>query len=292
MLEIGFAAAFVGGVLSLLSPCSALLLPAFLAYAFAGPSQLLGRTVLFYAGLVTLLVPLGMGVGAVSGFVNANRSLLITVAGVALIALGSIQILGRGLGLPGLAALQGAVRGDSPGAVYLLGLTYAFAGFCSGPILGAVLTVAATSGTPARGAALLAVYAFGMAAPAFALALAWDRLGGRGRARLRGRTVTLAGRDVHTTSLVSGLLFIVVGLLFLIFEGTVGLTGLYQTVGASALGARLDAATRTLGGPVTDGLVVGAVLLGAGLLGWRAWRRRSDGPRVSEPSQGAPASED
>ncbi|MGM0819679.1 MAG: cytochrome c biogenesis CcdA family protein, partial [Actinomycetota bacterium] len=252
-------------------------------YAFAGPRQLLGRTALFYAGLVTLLVPLGMGLGAISGFVNANRPLLITLAGVALVALGLVQILGRGFGVPGLAGLPGAVGGDSPGAVYLLGVTYAFAGFCSGPILGAVLTVAATSGTPARGAALLAVYALGMAAPAFALALAWDRLGGRGRMRLRGRTVTLAGREVHTTSLVSGLLFVGVGLLFLLFEGTVGLTGLYQSAGASDLAARLDATVRALSAQVPDGLVVAAALLGAGLLGWRAWRRRGAEPRASEP---------
>ncbi|WP_009945137.1 hypothetical protein [Saccharopolyspora erythraea] len=36
MTEIGLVGAFLGGLLSLLSPCSALLLPSFFAYAFNG----------------------------------------------------------------------------------------------------------------------------------------------------------------------------------------------------------------------------------------------------------------
>ena len=40
MVEVSFLAAFLGGVLSLLSPCSALLLPAFFAYAFQGGGEL------------------------------------------------------------------------------------------------------------------------------------------------------------------------------------------------------------------------------------------------------------
>ena len=61
MLPASFAAAFVGGALALLAPCSALLLPAFFAYAFSSRTQLFGRTVLFLAGLCTVFVPLGLG---------------------------------------------------------------------------------------------------------------------------------------------------------------------------------------------------------------------------------------
>ncbi len=57
MTGIGYLGAFLGGVLTLLSPCSALLLPAFFAYAFASPARLLGRTAVFYAGLAGVLAP-------------------------------------------------------------------------------------------------------------------------------------------------------------------------------------------------------------------------------------------
>ena len=57
MVEVAYLAAFLGGVLSLLSPCSALLLPAFFAYAFQSRRRLSEKTVVFYVGLATTLVP-------------------------------------------------------------------------------------------------------------------------------------------------------------------------------------------------------------------------------------------
>lgn len=58
---IGYFAALLGGLLALVSPCSALLLPAFFAYSIDSAARLLARTGIFYAGLATTLVPLGAG---------------------------------------------------------------------------------------------------------------------------------------------------------------------------------------------------------------------------------------
>ena len=63
MSTIGILGAFLGGILTLISPCSALLLPAFFAYAFDGFGKLVSRTGLFYLGLCITLVPLGAGLG-------------------------------------------------------------------------------------------------------------------------------------------------------------------------------------------------------------------------------------
>ncbi len=97
MVEVSLLAAFFGGVLSLLSPCSALLLPAFFAYAFGGRGELVGRPGLFYLGLAATLVPLGMGVSAVSALFYGQRGTLIMVSGLLLVGFGVLQILGRGL---------------------------------------------------------------------------------------------------------------------------------------------------------------------------------------------------
>jgi cytochrome c biogenesis protein CcdA len=176
LIEVSLLAAFFGGVLSLLSPCSALLLPAFFAYAFPGGAELVRKTGLFYLGLAATLVPLGMGISLVSALFYGQRGTLIAISGGLLIAFGVLQLFGRGLTVGPLARLRSRVRGDSAGAIFALGAVYGFAGFCSGPILGAVLTVAAASGRAFRGALLLAVYAAGMAVPLFVLALLWDRL--------------------------------------------------------------------------------------------------------------------
>ena len=105
MVEASFLASFLGGLLSLLSPCSALLLPAFFAYAFQSRGELVGRTAVFYLGLCATLVPLGMGISAVGSLVYGHRSTLITISGLIIIALGVIQMFGGGFAFEGRSIL-------------------------------------------------------------------------------------------------------------------------------------------------------------------------------------------
>ncbi len=229
MGELGLAAAFLGGALTLVSPCSALLLPSFFAYAFAHPRELLARTVVFWLGLCLTLVPLGMGSALVSTLFYGHREVLIAVAGWTIIALGVVQLLGGGFGLPGADRLRARVaapgRARGWAGTLALGAVYGLAGFCAGPVLGAVLTLAATDGGVVGGGVLLAVYALGMAGPMFLLALLWDRFDLGRRRWLRGRPLRIGGRELHTMQLISGALFVVIGWLFLRFDGTAGITG-------------------------------------------------------------------
>lgn len=233
MVEVSYLASFLGGVLSLLSPCSALLLPAFFAYAFVGGENLVKKTGVFYLGLVATLVPLGMGISVVSALFYGQRGLLIAISGILLIAFGILQLFGLGFAVGPLTRLRSRVRGDSAGAVFALGAVYGFAGFCSGPILGAVLTVAAASGEAFRGATLLAVYAAGMAVPLFFMALLWDRLDLGHRRWLRGTGIRVGKLRFHTTNLISGIMFILLGVIFIIYQGTSALSGLYESNGAT-----------------------------------------------------------
>jgi cytochrome c biogenesis protein CcdA len=285
VVEVSYLASFVGGLLSLLSPCSALLLPAFFAYAFQSRRELVGRTAVFYLGLAATLVPLGMGISAVSALVYGHRSALITVSGIVIIALGVLQLLGRGFTFGPLERLRARIKGDSGSfvATFALGAVYGFAGFCSGPILGAVLTVAASSGSVFGGAGLLATYAAGMAAPLFLMALLWDRFDLGHRRWLRGREVSLGRLRFHTTNLVSGLMFIAIGVLFIAFEGTSALEGVYAARGATDLAF---AAERWVSGvaesvPLSLALAVAAALL-AGILLYRRSRRGGKNPAGHE----------
>ncbi len=274
MLEVSYLAAFLGGVLSLLSPCSALLLPAFFAYAFQSRKDLLAKTAVFYAGLAATLVPLGMGISAVSRLFYGERSTVITVAGIVIISLGVLQLLGRGFDLGPLSRLRGRVRGESAGATFALGAVYGLAGFCSGPILGAVLTVAASSGEVLRGAGLLAAYALGMAAPLFLMALLWDRFDLGRRSWLRGREFSLGRLQVHTTNLISGLMFILLGTVFIAYEGTSALSGLYEENGAVDLAYAAESWAGSLARSVPDILVLAVALAVALSLAVVAYRRR------------------
>jgi cytochrome c biogenesis protein CcdA len=293
VIEIGYLAAFLGGVLTLISPCSALLLPSFFAYAFDRPSALLGRTAVFYAGLAATLVPLGVGASYATGLFFDHRATIVVVAGWVLIAFGILTLLGGGVAFGAAQRAQGRFAGRTgTGAVFGLGAVYGFAGFCSGPILGAVLTVAAADGRPLRGGALLAVYAFGMAGPLFLLALGWDRFDLGSRRWLRGRQLRLGRLRLHSTSLVSGLLFVAIGVFFLRTDGTAGgVPGLPSSVDAEQA-AQLW--LRQVADVVPDVAVLGVVgLVAAGVLLWRLRGARGGGtdatPTGDRLGEGEPA---
>lgn len=281
--DIGYVVALAGGLLAILSPCGALLLPSFFAYAFDRPGRLLARTGVFYLGLITTLVPLGVSASALTQVVRSHQDTVMAVAGGVVIVLGLVTAFGGGFVLlPGRLRDRSA-QGNGPGAVYVLGLAYGITGFCTGPILGSILVLAAAGGAPVRGGALLAIYAVGMVVPLGVLALLWERLGERAHRWLRGREVRVAGLRLHSTSLVSGLLLVAVGVLLLVGGGS-----LVESPDVAMLGARAEEWARAAGSRIPDEVLAVVALLATG--GWfvRRWRTEQ---RQSSPDD-APMSPD
>jgi cytochrome c biogenesis protein CcdA len=290
MSEVSLPAAFAVGLLALLSPCSALLLPSFFAYAFATRTAQLLRTLAFYAGLLATLVPLGAGVSAASSIFYGHRALLVSVAGWAIIALGLVQVLGRSFAIPFAGRLQGLAQRPSAGSnrgwisIIVLGAVYGLAGFCSGPALGAILTMAATQKSPVGGSILLAVYALGMAAPLFVLAALWDRFHLARRRWLRGTMLSLGPLQVHSTSLVSGILFIGIGVLFLRFDGTAGITGMLGLGDTTDLEAGAQERVVSLLSGVPAWVVPAGITVVAAL--WALRRARETRPDKNDTDRG------
>ncbi|MPV50866.1 cytochrome c biogenesis protein CcdA [Pseudactinotalea sp. HY160] len=288
-MEISLLAAVLGGALALLSPCGALLLPAFFASS-AGTGTRLGAHVgLFYAGLLVVLVPLGLGASALGLLFTQHRSVLIVVAGVLIIAFGVMQIAGWGFRLDRLAPTRAAAAARGAAGVaraFFLGITSGVAGFCAGPILGAVLTLAAAQGDPVGGAILLAAYGAGMVLPLVILVIVWHRVGIRNRAR--GRTFTVAGRAFHTTSVLTGLLLIAVGTAFITTNGLVSVPQLVDLKTQSSL----QQGAAGLGTSLPEiALIVVAALVALGLWWWWPRERTDDAaPPSSESASPAPGS--
>ncbi len=269
MIGPTFLAAFAGGLLSLLAPCSALLLPAFFAYAFTSPSQLLGRTLLFLAGTSTVFVPLGMGASVVGVLLIDYRETTVLVAGVLLIGFGLLELAGRGFSLAPVSLArwvpstgsgqaleaEGPIRGadnfftmlsartqagSGPAAAYGTGLVYGLTGFCSGPLVGGVLTLATTSPSPLFGATLLFTYSVGVAAPLFVIAWLWDRYQLGRRAWLRGRPLRLGPLHVFSTNLIAGSMLTLLGITLIAFQGSSPLSGLYEDLRLTDLGYQAE----------------------------------------------------
>lgn len=273
-MEVGLLTAFLGGALSLLSPCGALLLPGFFASTVTSRARLLPHAAMFYLGLLVTLVPLGVGAGILGALFMQHRGTVVVITAIVLIALGIAHALGFGMDLsravPGMDRARQASSRRAPGMIrtFLLGAVGGVAGFCAGPILGAVLTLAAGQGSVSLAAVLLAVYGAGMVVPLMVLAALWEQLGDKGRRVLRGRTVTVGPLTLHTTNLLTGALIIGVGILFWATNGLVTMPSLVPT----ALLSRWQAGTGALDHPAVQIAVI--LLLGAiALAAW--WRHRS-----------------
>ncbi|WP_068255230.1 cytochrome c biogenesis CcdA family protein [Janibacter corallicola] len=273
-MDIGYTGAFLGGILTLLSPCSVMLLPAFFAYAFSSPAKLIGRTVIFYAGLSVTLVPLGVFSGSLGSLLTTHRMTLVTVAAAVVILLGLWQL--SGLPVPGLSRTSGGGDATSVGSVFALGAVYAVAGVCAGPILGSVLMVAALGGNAVYGGIVLALYALGMTVPLFVLAAVWKRIGTRGRVLVAPKEVRVGPWRNTWTMVVSGLLSIAIGVLLILTEGTASLGGFF-TIGTQQAA---ESSLATWSESIPDGwFVVAVVVVVGGAFAWRSLRGRSEHAR-------------
>ncbi len=261
-MEISLVTAFLGGVLALLSPCGALLLPAFFASVIGQRMRLVVHGGVFYLGLAVTLVPLGLGLGAVGNLLTEYRDVLIVTTSAILIVLGLAQAAGFGFdmskALPGAGALQQRAHNRS-GFVrtLLLGAASGVAGFCSGPILGAILTLAVAQGNAWNAGLMLAVYGLGMVAPLTVLAALWNKLSPRAMSVLRGRGFRFLGRELHTTSVITGLLITAVGVVFWTTNGLVSAPSLLP----AGIQRGLQSYSGVLANPLIDALLLAGLVI-------------------------------
>ncbi|MFW5941805.1 MAG: cytochrome c biogenesis CcdA family protein [Chloroflexota bacterium] len=191
---------FAGGVLSFASPCTLPILPAYFAFAFqSGRKQIAANTLAFMLGLGTMFSLLGAGASAIGRVLNQNSDLLLLVGGSAILVFGLMSLLGKGFS--GFVEQEGDQNTGLAGS-YAFGLTFAVGWTsCTGPILGAVLTLAATTGSVTRGIMLLFIYTLGLGLP---LLLVSTLFGRASRKSLFWRLLRGRGWTVHVSRLLLG----------------------------------------------------------------------------------------
>ena len=179
----GALSAFVFGALSFASPCVLPLLPGYLALMSgysaaelqagkASALRMVRVTALFVSGFTLVFVALGAGATSVSGFLLRNRSLVATIAGSLIILFGLLIFLMAFSSSPRLAFLYRERRLEvKPSrlggwAPPLMGMAFGFGWTpCIGPVLAAILTLAASQETVGRGMFLLFVFSMGLGVP-------------------------------------------------------------------------------------------------------------------------------
>ena len=205
--------AFLGGVLTLLAPCSVMLLPAFFSYAFQSPQKLIARCGIFWLGLLTPLIPLGAALSSIVALIREHSAFITHIIALLVIIAGLITLFSLDVPVFRVRSLETASQSrDTAWAVYLLGITYGIAGVgCAGPILGAVLATSSLGGSVIEGIIAVIFYSAGMAFPLLVLALLWQHSAGRIQAIVRPKPLTLFKRQTTWTNVVSGLVLIILG---------------------------------------------------------------------------------
>lgn len=213
-------AAFVAGLASFLSPCVLPLVPGYISL-ISGASvdelsseksssrarAVMVNSITFILGFTLVFVTLGAAATSIGRLLREYKGVIGQIAG------GIIIIFGLHLtGILKISALYADKRmhsvgtGKSAWGSFLVGFAFAFGWTpCIGPILAAILAIAASQGTIAKGILLLAIYSLGLAVPFLLTSLGIDRfLAFYGRFR----------RHLHAVEVASGVLLIVIGALF------------------------------------------------------------------------------
>ena len=215
----GMVAALLAGLISFASPCVLPIVPPYLAYMSGvsvsdiredgkGRQSATIAALFFVLGLSTVFLLLGFTASAIGAFFLKNQDLFSKISGVIVIIFGlhflsvfRIPFLDRE------ARIETGDQGGSAFGAYILGLAFAFGWTpCIGPQLGAILSLAASEASIARGTLLLGVYALGLGVPFLLAAIFLNRAMG---------VMNRIKRHMSLIEKVMGLLLIAVGLALL-----------------------------------------------------------------------------
>jgi cytochrome c-type biogenesis protein len=226
--DVGLAVAFGAGVASFLSPCVLPLIPSYITFITGmtlddvprARRVALVHALLFVLGFSLIFLALGVSATLIGRLLVMYRVWITRVGGLLVLAFG-LYLLGV-FNLGAFARERRIHVTDKPlgylGTV-VVGIAFG-AGWtpCIGPILGSILTFAATQGEAAKGATLLGAYSLGLAVPFVLAAVAMERF------LVAFNTMK---RHMVWVSRVSGALLVIVAILMITDYMTV-LTGVLR----------------------------------------------------------------
>ena len=221
MAEISYFYVVLAGLLSFLSPCVLPIVPGYLCFLAgtsldkiaSGEDASKERNVFYFAlsfvfGFSTVFILLGASATLLSGLIYEYLDILRVVGGIIIIIFGIhfMQIIQ----LPFLNRdTRYQIESYRPGVVgsYVIGLSFAFGWTpCIGPILGSVLSIAASSETVTYGIVLLMLYSAGLGIPFLLAAYAINGF---------MRFLTKIRNYIRVIEIFTGVLLVIFGILIL-----------------------------------------------------------------------------
>ncbi len=223
-VKVSFFIAFIAGTLGILSPCALPFLPAYISYTFKEKKNITWMTLIFSLGFSLVFVTMGV----IAGFIGEQtlsviqKGWLVTIAGVFMVILGLMTL--RGKKVCSYINLNNKCKDDTPGT-FLFGVFFAFGWTaCLGPILAGILGIGAILGNVWYSALLLFFYSLGNLVPLFILSIFYDKFNLSQSKFIKGKIFefSILGKKyyIHSTNLISGILFLAIGTILIIYKGT------------------------------------------------------------------------
>ncbi|MFA5773548.1 MAG: cytochrome c biogenesis protein CcdA [Candidatus Paceibacterota bacterium] len=213
LVGISLVAAFVAGVAALFAPCCiTVLLPSYLGNIFREKYKIFFMTFIFFLGIATVFVPIGLGFSALAQFFSKYHNAIFTIGGIFLVVLGIIMLLGKKFARP--TSIRDGMR-RHVSSVYVLGIFSAIATTCCAPVLAGVLTLSLTSGTIVWGVLYTLAYVLGMTLPLFIIAAFLDKVDLAEKFTNAKRNISMRigsfSWKISVSELISGLIFLLMG---------------------------------------------------------------------------------
>lgn len=210
--------AFIAGIAALFAPCCiTVLLPAYFGSIFRQKRTVMLMTLVFFAGLLAVFLPLGLGFASLGVLFSKYHNPLFSLGGIFLLFLGASILLGMHLSLSFSSHPKMKVKGA--GSVFVLGIFSAFATLCCAPVLAGVLALSILPGSIFLGGMYALMYVLGMVFPLFILAYFMDRsdLGNKLNFFKKQVSYSIAKKKIEITiaEMLSGTTFLLMGMLIL-----------------------------------------------------------------------------
>ncbi len=271
---------FLAGIVALSMPCCfSVLLPSYLASCFKKRTAILGMTLVFALGAGAVLLPIALGIGALSTLIGLNHSLLFVIGGFFMVFLGVSSLLGIQL-IPMINPDVDLQKTSVP-SVFVLGAFSGVASSCCAPVLAGMLVLTALSSSLIASALVGVAYVAGMVFPLFLVAVFMGRSRSIQKV-LQGRMVNTRLGAVHSSKLLSAAIFLSMGAVTIYLGVT---NTMIVTPGSELFNIYETAIQNAVNGFVSSPLAL-AVFLAAVVLGIGFFvRTRIAKPRTLPPGE-------
>ena len=207
-------AAFIAGMIALFAPCCiSVMLPAYFAGAFQNKRQIVAMTLIFAAGIATVILPLVIGASYLINLLNAQHTLVYLIGGIFMFVLGVYVLLGGQIHLP--MSGKAASNKTGPLSIYSLGLFSGVASACCAPVLAGVIALSTFASSFSLVVLLGLAYVLGMVLPLLLISLFWSKSNLQKSRLFKPKTFSYKlgpiKRTINGTALASGVLLAVIG---------------------------------------------------------------------------------